>query len=131
MWKRASGDNPWKSKLANDVDECLSDIPEEARVTLQKLRETIKAAAPEATEAIYYWISSTSFDRPVRGRPVNKVLRVHGRVRSQIGETQRSFQKVSARSKKVRIRISISLVAMQKADHHRLERHPLTAGPGH
>jgi uncharacterized protein YdhG (YjbR/CyaY superfamily) len=36
------------------VDEYLASIPEEARVVLEKLRETIKAAAPEATETISY-----------------------------------------------------------------------------
>ena len=37
-----------------DVDEYLAALPEDSRTALQRLRETIKAAAPEATETISY-----------------------------------------------------------------------------
>jgi uncharacterized protein YdhG (YjbR/CyaY superfamily) len=36
------------------VDEYLAALPEPPRAALQKLRETIQAAAPEATETISY-----------------------------------------------------------------------------
>jgi uncharacterized protein YdhG (YjbR/CyaY superfamily) len=36
------------------VEEYLAALPKESRVALQKLRNTIKAAAPEATETISY-----------------------------------------------------------------------------
>ena len=36
------------------VDDYLAALPEQARTTLEKLRKTIKAAAPEATEGISY-----------------------------------------------------------------------------
>ena len=36
------------------VDDYLAALPEEARATLEKLRKTIKAAAPKATEVISY-----------------------------------------------------------------------------
>src|SRR2546428_7597737 len=36
------------------VEDYLAALPEEARAALEKLRKTIKAAAPEATEAISY-----------------------------------------------------------------------------
>jgi uncharacterized protein YdhG (YjbR/CyaY superfamily) len=36
------------------VEAYLAALPEESRVVLEKLRETIKAAAPEATETIAY-----------------------------------------------------------------------------
>jgi uncharacterized protein YdhG (YjbR/CyaY superfamily) len=36
------------------VDDYLAALPEEARATLEKLRKTIKAAAPKATEGISY-----------------------------------------------------------------------------
>ena len=36
------------------VDEYLAAVPKEARATLEKLRTTIKAAAPKATEGISY-----------------------------------------------------------------------------
>lgn len=38
------------------VDAYLAALPEEARATLEKLRKTIKAAAPKATEVISYQI---------------------------------------------------------------------------
>jgi uncharacterized protein YdhG (YjbR/CyaY superfamily) len=44
-----------KKRPPQTIDEYLSDVPEPARSTLQKIRETIRAAAPaEATEALYY-----------------------------------------------------------------------------
>lgn len=44
------------STLARDVDEYLAAVPEKQRATLEKLRNTIKSAAPKATEAISYRI---------------------------------------------------------------------------
>jgi uncharacterized protein YdhG (YjbR/CyaY superfamily) len=38
----------------NSIDEYLSNVPEEARAVLQKLRKTIKTAAPNTTETISY-----------------------------------------------------------------------------
>ena len=43
-----------KSAPARDVDEYLAGVPKEARATLNKLRKTIKAAAPMAAEVISY-----------------------------------------------------------------------------
>ena len=43
-----------KSGPAKDVDEYLASVPKEARDTLAKLRQTIKAAAPMASEVISY-----------------------------------------------------------------------------
>jgi uncharacterized protein YdhG (YjbR/CyaY superfamily) len=43
-----------KSAPARDVDEFLAGVPKEARATLEKLRKTIKAAAPMASEVISY-----------------------------------------------------------------------------
>ena len=43
-----------KSAPAKDVDDYLAGVPKEARATLDKLRKTIKAAAPRATEVISY-----------------------------------------------------------------------------
>jgi uncharacterized protein YdhG (YjbR/CyaY superfamily) len=36
------------------VDDYLAALPEDARATLEKIRKTIKAAAPRATEVISY-----------------------------------------------------------------------------
>lgn len=38
------------------VDDYLAGLPEDARAALEKLRKTIQAAAPEATEVISYQI---------------------------------------------------------------------------
>jgi uncharacterized protein YdhG (YjbR/CyaY superfamily) len=38
----------------SSVEDYLSQVPEEARATLEKLRKTIKAAAPNTTETISY-----------------------------------------------------------------------------
>lgn len=51
MKKRTSNT---KSAPAKNVDEYLAGVPKEARATLEKLRKTIKAAAPRATEVISY-----------------------------------------------------------------------------
>ncbi|MGH2788501.1 MAG: iron chaperone [Actinomycetota bacterium] len=38
----------------SSVEDYLSQVPEEARAVLEKLRKTIKAAAPNTTETISY-----------------------------------------------------------------------------
>ena len=45
-----------RSPRAETVDGYLATLPEDARVALAKLRKTIKAAAPKATEVISYQI---------------------------------------------------------------------------
>jgi uncharacterized protein YdhG (YjbR/CyaY superfamily) len=45
-----------KSASAQTVDDYLAALPDEARATLEKIRKTIKAAAPKATEVISYQI---------------------------------------------------------------------------
>jgi uncharacterized protein YdhG (YjbR/CyaY superfamily) len=49
-----------------DFDEYLAGVPEPARTTLEKLRGTIRAAVPEATEAISYGIPTFKY----RGKPL-------------------------------------------------------------
>jgi uncharacterized protein YdhG (YjbR/CyaY superfamily) len=39
---------------ATSIDEYLEGVPEEQRAALEKLRKQIKAAAPQATEKMYY-----------------------------------------------------------------------------
>ena len=41
---------------ASDVDAYLAAVPDDVRAALSKLRKTIKAAAPKATEVISYQI---------------------------------------------------------------------------
>lgn len=52
-------------KSTRDVDAFLAAVPEEARATLEKLRKTIRAAAPEATEGIGYGIPTFYFQGPL------------------------------------------------------------------
>jgi len=40
--------------IPKSVDDYLAALPEDARVTLEKIRRTIRAAAPKATEVISY-----------------------------------------------------------------------------
>ena len=42
--------------IPKTVDAYLAALPEESRVTLEKVRKTIKAAAPKATEVISYQV---------------------------------------------------------------------------
>ncbi len=43
-----------KTATPKTVDEYLADVPKEMRDTLEKLRKTIRSAAPKATEGISY-----------------------------------------------------------------------------
>ena len=42
------------SDIPKTVDDYLAALPEDARATLKKIRKTIRAAAPRATEGISY-----------------------------------------------------------------------------
>ena len=48
--------NEAKRAPARDVEDYLAAVPEDVRAALEKLRKTIKAAAPKATEVISYQI---------------------------------------------------------------------------
>jgi uncharacterized protein YdhG (YjbR/CyaY superfamily) len=48
------------------VDQYLAGVPDEQRAALEQLRATIKAASPEAVEAISYGIPGYKF----KGRPL-------------------------------------------------------------
>ena len=50
---------------AKDVDEYLAAVPPEARVALEKLRKTIRAAAPRATEVISYRLPTFKYHGPL------------------------------------------------------------------
>jgi uncharacterized protein YdhG (YjbR/CyaY superfamily) len=47
---------PIGSTRPESVDKYLKEIPEEMRIALERLRKTIKAAAPGTTEVISYRI---------------------------------------------------------------------------
>ena len=48
--------------VPRDVDEYLGGVPDDARRTLDSLREAIKAAAPQAAEGISYQIPTYKLD---------------------------------------------------------------------
>jgi len=45
-----------KAKQAKDIDEYIADFPPEVQERLEKVRRTIRKAAPDAEEAIKYQI---------------------------------------------------------------------------
>jgi uncharacterized protein YdhG (YjbR/CyaY superfamily) len=51
-----------KSSSSSEVDDYLADVPSEARATLEKLRQTIKAVVPRAVEVISYQIPTFKLD---------------------------------------------------------------------
>ena len=48
---------------APDVDEFLANLPDDVRVTLEQLRETIRRAAPDAEERIGYGVPAFYYKR--------------------------------------------------------------------
>jgi uncharacterized protein YdhG (YjbR/CyaY superfamily) len=50
----------------NDIDAFLAGVPDAPRATLEKLRQMIRAAAPDATESINYGVPAFKY----RGRPL-------------------------------------------------------------
>lgn len=56
MRKVTAAPKPAKIAGAATIDDYLAAVPEDARAALAKLRKTIKAAAPMATEVISYQI---------------------------------------------------------------------------
>jgi uncharacterized protein YdhG (YjbR/CyaY superfamily) len=50
---------------AKNVDEYLNALPEAVRTTLEKVRQTIKAAAPKAEEVISYQIPTYKYMGPL------------------------------------------------------------------
>jgi uncharacterized protein YdhG (YjbR/CyaY superfamily) len=63
-----SKDGDKKGGPARDVEQFLAAVPAEARATLEKLRKTIRAAVPNATETISYGIPTFKHQaRPLVG----------------------------------------------------------------
>jgi uncharacterized protein YdhG (YjbR/CyaY superfamily) len=54
------------SPAAKDIDTYLAEVPATHRAALEKIRTTIKAAAPEAAESISYGIPTFKY----KGRPL-------------------------------------------------------------
>jgi uncharacterized protein YdhG (YjbR/CyaY superfamily) len=52
--------------MPKSVDDYLAALPEDSRATLEKLRATIRAAAPKATEGISYQVPTFKH----QGRPL-------------------------------------------------------------
>lgn len=51
-----------KSATAKDVNAYLARVPAEARASLEKLRQTIRSAVPDAVEVISYGIPTFKLD---------------------------------------------------------------------
>jgi uncharacterized protein YdhG (YjbR/CyaY superfamily) len=45
-----------KAKVAKNIDEYIADFPDDVQASMQKVRATIRKAAPRAEEAIKYQI---------------------------------------------------------------------------
>lgn len=54
-----------KTHSIRNVDDYLASIPEKAQITLEALREAIKAAAPDAKETIRYHIPTYEYHGPI------------------------------------------------------------------
>jgi uncharacterized protein YdhG (YjbR/CyaY superfamily) len=54
-----------KEIIAKNVDEYLEALPERERLTLEKLRKMIKAAAPQAQEVISYRMPAYKYHGPL------------------------------------------------------------------
>ena len=50
------------TSVPKTIDDYLARVPEEARATLEKLRQTIRAAAPKAVEVISYQMPTFKLD---------------------------------------------------------------------
>jgi uncharacterized protein YdhG (YjbR/CyaY superfamily) len=50
-----------KTEIARDIDEYISFHPESVRMQLEKLRQTIRKAAPKAEEVISYQMPAFKF----------------------------------------------------------------------
>jgi uncharacterized protein YdhG (YjbR/CyaY superfamily) len=56
-----------KSAKPKTIDEYLAAIPEDKRAALEKLRQTIRAAAPKAEECISYGLAAFRQNGPLVG----------------------------------------------------------------
>ncbi|GEM_PF-205486 len=54
-----------KSKIPKDVDSYLAKVPPKDRAALEKIRKTIKAAAPKSEEIISYQIPCYKYHGPL------------------------------------------------------------------
>jgi uncharacterized protein YdhG (YjbR/CyaY superfamily) len=65
MMKKKEIKDPEKMPPAKDVDTYLAVLPDDTRIVLEKLRQTIKSAAPKAEETISYRIPAYKFHGPL------------------------------------------------------------------
>ena len=65
--KQATSKRSGKQKIsAKSVDDYLASIPEESRAALEKIRQSIRSAAPDADEGFSYGIPAFRY----KGRPI-------------------------------------------------------------
>jgi uncharacterized protein YdhG (YjbR/CyaY superfamily) len=63
--RKATSKGTKRSVPARDVDRYLAALPKDIQVTLEKLRKTIKTAAPKAEETISYQIPAFKYHGPL------------------------------------------------------------------
>jgi uncharacterized protein YdhG (YjbR/CyaY superfamily) len=84
-----------KSKEVKNIDEYLSDLPEKERVVLEKLRHTIKKAAPKAEERISYKMPAFFYEGPLVYFAAFKnhcsLFPASGKVTSELKEELKSY----------------------------------------
>jgi uncharacterized protein YdhG (YjbR/CyaY superfamily) len=66
MKQTASKAGDKKKTTTKNVDDYLESVPEEARATLEKIRQSIRSAAPDADEGFSYGIPAFRY----KGRPI-------------------------------------------------------------
>jgi len=54
-----------KTTPAKNIDQYLQELPDDVRITLGKLRQTIKATAPKAEEIISYQVPTYKYMGPL------------------------------------------------------------------
>ena len=66
--KKATSNDTKRGVPAREIDDYLAALPEDKRVTLEKLRKTIQAAAPQAEEVISYRMPAFKYNgKPLAG----------------------------------------------------------------
>ncbi|WP_224362901.1 iron chaperone [Hyalangium versicolor] len=65
--RRAPVSKAAKKASGSVIDDYLAQVPEPARTTLEKLRRTVQAAAPKATETLSYQLPAFSYLGPLVG----------------------------------------------------------------
>jgi len=78
-----------KRAPAKDVDAYLASAPKELQAVLENLRESIKAAAPQAEELISYQIPTYKYHGPLVHFVARELLQFHRGEQNGFGKIQK------------------------------------------